>query len=249
MQQYPARSQLVPRAMAGYTVAEAMVAVTLGMLLISGVFTFMSMGAQTYVSQSAVSDIQDRGRVAFDILTSHVRQAGLNESELGGTRLDNALVGIEGEDGDPDSVEINSEAGPAVESSAPLVDCVGNFYPGAPGSPTAGMFTMSNTFALLGDQLRCTNALGEAVTLTSNVDDFQLLYGFDVNNDGVPDQYANADLVDEADAIAVSVCMILSSEDNTVPVTQKYEDCNGEEIKPDDLRARRVINLTINLRN
>lgn len=233
----------------GYTVVEAMVAVTLGMLLVSGVFTFMQMGAQTYVSQGAVSQIQDRGRVAFDILTNQIRMAGYQEASLGGDRLANGLIGVEGGTGQPDSLTVNAQSAALTETSAPLIDCVGNEYPGAVGTPSEGITTMTNAFSLVGDQLRCTNGLGETVTLTANVDDFQLLYGVDSTNDGTPEQYFDADSADMATTVTVSVCLILNSDDNMLAINQTYTDCSGTDVQPDDLRARRVINLMIALRN
>ncbi|MCH8175684.1 MAG: PilW family protein [Proteobacteria bacterium] len=233
----------------GFTITEVMISMALGMVLISSLFDFMFVGVQTYSSQTAVSGIQDEGRIVIDIMAAHIRMAGFQETDLSVGPLTDGLAGTEGVGAAADTITLKSQSGPIAEITAPLVDCQGNFYPGAVGSATEGVTTMTNTFSLVGNQLQCTNGLGSTVALGTNVEDFQVLYGVDTTSDGFPNQYLDADNATMTDAVAVAICLILRSDDNAVSVVPVYTNCAGNSVTPTDFRMRRTLQLVINLRN
>lgn len=233
----------------GFTIVELMIAMTLGLVLINALFNFLFVGVQTYSTQAAVSGIQDEGRIVVDIMASHIRMSGFQETDFTTGPLTDGIAGTEGAGTAADTITLKSQSGPITEISAPLVDCLGVYYPGAVGTPTEFVTTMTNTFSLVGNQLRCTNGLGASVPLANNVDDFQLLYGVDTTGNSIPNQYLDADNATMADVMTVSICLIFRSDDNAVSVLPSYTNCAGATVTSTDYRMRRNLHLVVDLRN
>lgn len=233
----------------GFTLAEMMIAITLGMVLINTLLNVVLGSVQTYSTQTALSEIQDDGRLVLDIMASHIRMAGYQETTLGGGRLTDGIAGTEGTGTAADTIVVRTQSGLLTQISAPLVDCAGNYYPGAVGSVSEGVTTMTNTFTVTANQLRCTNGLGTTVTLANNVEDLQLLYGVDTTSDGEANQYVNASSATMTDAVSVSICLIVRSTDNAVSVVPNYIDCTGTSVTATDFRIRKTLNIIVNLRN
>ena len=233
----------------GFTLAEMMIAITLGMVLINTLLNVVLGSVQTYSTQTALSEIQDDGRIVLDIMASQIRMAGYQETVLGGGRLSDGIAGTEGSAGAADTIAVRAQSGLLSEISAPLVDCAGNYYPGAVGSVSEGITTMTNTFAVTANQLRCTNGLGTTVTLANNVEDLQLLYGVHTTSDGLANQYVDANSATMTDVVSVSICLIVRSTDNAVSVVPGYINCAGTSVTATDFRIRKTLNIIVNLRN
>jgi len=61
----------------GFSLIELMIAMLLGLIVIAGVFSVFLAGQQTYRTNSALGDIQDSSRIAFEMVARDVRDAGL----------------------------------------------------------------------------------------------------------------------------------------------------------------------------
>lgn len=68
---------------AGFTLVELMVAIALGSLLITGIYSLFIMQNHSYASQNNVADMQQNVRLAMSILSSDLRMAGYGFSANG----------------------------------------------------------------------------------------------------------------------------------------------------------------------
>ncbi len=62
---------------AGFTLVELMIAMLLGLVVIAGVSSVFLAGQQSYRTNSALSEVQDSSRVAFELMARDIRDAGL----------------------------------------------------------------------------------------------------------------------------------------------------------------------------
>lgn len=87
--------------------------------------------------------------------------------------------------------------------------------------------------------------------LVTGVDNMQILYGEDTDNDGVPNRYVTADAVSSwSKVIAIQVSLLMSTLANGVSSTnQKYSYNGTSNITATDRRVRRTFTSTIALRN
>lgn len=89
----------------------------------------------------------------------------------------------------------------------------------------------------------------QAQELADDVENMQVLYGEDTDNDDVANRYVTADNVgDMDDVVSVRISLLVRSEDNIASTEQTYA-YNGEDVDADDTRIRRVFNTTIKIRN
>lgn len=118
----------------------------------------------------------------------------------------------------------------------------------------------ANPPALFRRRLGATGAAGSPEELVEGVEDMQILYGENTNNDSrnAADRYVPADQVSDWDAVvSVRITLLMQSvENNIVPAPLSYtyngvvyDGTAGQGALPADGRLRRVFVTTINLRN
>jgi len=91
---------------------------------------------------------------------------------------------------------------------------------------------------------------GTNVELVEGVEEMQVLYGIDDDNDNYANQYVASDAVpDMNDVIAVRFMLLVRSEDAFVAEGQQTYTFNGNIVNPVDRRLRQVFTTTIALRN
>lgn len=82
------------KAQRGFTLVELMIALVLGLVLIGGVISVLLSNQQTYRTNTALSQLQDNARTAFELLARDIRQAG--SSPCGNASVTNLLTSING---------------------------------------------------------------------------------------------------------------------------------------------------------
>jgi len=87
---------------AGLTLIEIMIAITISLVLLSGVMQIFLSSKQTYRIQNATSRLQENSRFAMRFLTRDIRMAGYSGCS-GGSLVPNNIVDLDG-DGVPDPV-------------------------------------------------------------------------------------------------------------------------------------------------
>ncbi|WP_266169528.1 PilW family protein [Dyella subtropica] len=78
------------RSSLGFTLIELMVALVLGLIVIGGVISIFLANQQSYRTNMALSDVQNGSRIAFEVMTRDIRQAGLTGCDNSG-RVANVL--------------------------------------------------------------------------------------------------------------------------------------------------------------
>ena len=91
-----------------------------------------------------------------------------------------------------------------------------------------------------------------AQELIDGVQDMQILYGIDSDNDQFPNQYVTSNNVpdpDFEDVVSIRIMLLLQSIDDFVTEAPQTYSYNGATITPVDRRLRQVFTTTIALRN
>jgi len=188
----------------GFSLVELMIAITLGLILLSGVVYVFINSAYAYRLQQGSARAQESGRSGLFIMERVIREAGFyadpTQYLVANTFFaapNTAISGTEGGTG-PDTLVIRYQGHP----DGTIVDCLGN-------SVGAGV-TATNTFSLSAVNpttnartLLCTRniplatpaVVGDVQNLMEGVVDFQVQYGIDTNGDGLADQYVQANNV------------------------------------------------------
>lgn len=91
---------------------------------------------------------------------------------------------------------------------------------------------------------------GAAQELVEGVEEMQILYGVDTDNDEFPNQYQTADAVgDFNDVVSVRISLLVRSVDDFVTEDAQTYTFNGATVTPGDRRIRQTFSSTIALRN
>lgn len=250
----------------GFSLVELMVALLLGTLIIGAATQLFLTNQRSFQLQQNMSEVQETGRFAVEMLSRELRMAGL-------TRPDGT------ESGGP-VVAASYEGGAGATANDQLrfrfygtVDCQGDSYSGASDDAL-----IENRYSVVDGNLICSGLIDQnddgavdadatSVTLVSNVSSFQVLYGVDREMtagagaaDGIPfaGRYLTASQVNTATDEIVSVRIGLlvratrdSDEQAGTPrgFTVLDKTLNGG-VAPLDVQAvRRLFVRTIKLRN
>lgn len=89
----------------------------------------------------------------------------------------------------------------------------------------------------------------QAQELVDDVENMQVLYGEDLDTDGIANRYVTANNVGNMDnVVSVRISLLLRTGDNIASASQNYT-YNGVDTAADDRRIRRIFNTTIKIRN
>ncbi len=209
----------------GVTLIELMIAMLLGLFLMSGVFLVFSKSKQAYRYQNGLAQVQEQGRFAINFLTTSVRVAGFPGDDMPPGNK------IEGTDGDTDSITIRLRDD---------FDCR--------DIATAGV--AANRFRINNSNLECSGDGIDWDVFVPNVQDLQIWYGVDLDADGVANRYVTAsDAPNWADVVTARVSLLVRSSDFAASVPEEYQNLFGNTVQVDDQRLRRSFATTIALRN
>lgn len=154
MNRLRARSQL------GFSLVELMIALVLGLMVIGSVGSVFLSNKQSYRSNTALSQVQEGSRIAFELLARSIRQAGLtgcgNFGRVANTLNDpsanwwsdfnNAVRGYEGDQDDPAVAEGSGVAQRIVGTdSVQLIGVVDSGLSVEEHNPTSAQFKINET--------------------------------------------------------------------------------------------------------
>lgn len=77
----------------GFTLIELMVAMLLGLIITAGVVSVLLANFRSYRTNTALSNVQAKSRIAFELMAREIRQAGLTGCDSQNGRIANVLVG------------------------------------------------------------------------------------------------------------------------------------------------------------
>lgn len=75
----------------GFTLIELMIAMVLGLVVIAGVTSVFLAGQQSFRTNNALSDVEDGSRIAFELMSRDIREAGLTGCDSTSNRIANVL--------------------------------------------------------------------------------------------------------------------------------------------------------------
>ena len=170
----------------GFSLVELMVALTLGLLLIAGLGQVFVGSKQAFRAQEGVSDVQENGRFAIDILGRQIRLAGYRPAVLQPPQIDDpsmpagseAIFGFDNTatSGRAPGSDVLLIAYEGAADGGVTTDCMGN-------AVAAGAEVVNAFFINAERELRCTvndasqQAAGQP--LLEGISDMQILYGVD----------------------------------------------------------------------
>jgi len=255
----------------GLSLIELMVAITIGLLLLSGVFTIFMSNKQSYRVQENMGRVQENGRFAIDLMARTLRMTGWqgdNVDEWQEGSLSVANSGVQSLTGTNNESTVGILAGSDTitviyqgNTDGFVKDCLGNDVP--VGVNVQNTFRVNTTAggvvgATAGTvgQLECVTTNGGTVTtsaLIDGVEGFQIQYGIDTDNNQTANSYVSADNVTDTDeVISVRITLLLMSNADrlaVVPASNTYNLLDFSFTEPGDERLRRRFSTTINMRN
>lgn len=209
----------------GLTMAELLVAITLGLFVALAAGSLFASGSRAYLSQTGSAEAEEGGRYAIDMIGRAIRQGAWVDWEHAdiGALMGNGdpapLAGLDASavsrasHGIQDAVasQVNGSdvlavrfhgAGAPPKGDGSVLDCAG--FPVPQNQEGWSIFYVARS-AEGEPELRCKykGAGGwGADAVISGVDSFQVLYGVDTDEpaDGVPNRYVNATAVNALDA-------------------------------------------------
>ncbi len=209
----------------GVTLVELMIAMLVGLFLMGGMLVVFDKTKQAYRYQNGLAEVQEQGRFAIAFLTQSLRVAGFPG--------DNPPAGnkIQGTDGATDAVTVRLRDNRDCRDIA-----------------TAGVAV--NRFRINASNLECS---GDGITwdvYVQNVEDMQILYGEDLDADGVANRYVTAtEGPTWANVVTARVSLLARSTDFAASRPEDHVNLNGNIVAAQDNRLRRSFSTTITLRN
>ena len=241
----------------GVTLVELMVSMLVGMILLSGVVAVYVGSKQTYGARGGLSILQENGRVALKRLQAGVLGAGYPRNY--GVE---PIVSVDDQeilDRNIDTVTDNSSSDILTvrfrSLGAKTQDCLGQN-----GTMTKDQIINSYYVDVQKKQLMCRGSSSPPngpQPIAEAVDNMQVLYGIDTDNDGFANQYldSNGAKANPMDVVSIQVALLINSIDNVKDVApgagneDQFNLLGQNYTAPNDRLSRRVFTTTIPLRN
>jgi len=214
----------------GYSLVELMIALVLGLIVISAVFNTYLGSTRSSRFTDGVQQMQENGRFGITTLQRGIRLAGY--SELG--------------DVDPFDIA-NSGPSKIVVRSQQALDCNGEST-----ATTGGIAVNTYEHVPADDTIICTGNVGNTrMPIVEGVEAMNILWGIDTDDNKVPERYVPYGAgIDSLEVIALRVALLVSSgEPIRSRASEEKHVLFNTEITTNDKIARNVFTSTILLRN
>ena len=231
----------------GMTLIEIMIALILGLFLITGVLQIFLGAKQSNRMLDNLSRMQENGRFAMDFISRDIRMAGFSEEcskpPAGETNIVPLAIAGTNDDGLNNSDSITTKVS---DAACPIA--------GATLVTTPTVFSIGGTASKPG--LYRKVGAGATQELIEGIENMQILYGVDNDDDKTPDYYmpvdpADPSVVDMEKVVSVRVNLLAVSLDNNLSAAPVDYQFNGNTVTPatGDRRLRREFSSTIAVRN
>lgn len=219
----------------GFTLLEVFIAIVIGLILMAGVLEIFLHSKTTYNLSSSLSQLQENGRFIENYLVRIVRLAGYrttppvsNEFTPMNNLFTSANPYITGTHGagvngsDTLTVRYQGSGNGAGTPDGTVLDCL--------NVAVDANTIATNTFSLTNNnELQCQAQNPNSPTpdntqvLISGVENFQVLYGEDLDGDFSADRYvpANYPFINWADIVSVRLCLLMRSDAQSNPFRQQ----------------------------
>lgn len=246
----------------GFTLVEIMVAMTIGLLMMAGIFQISQANKQSSRLQRNMGFVQENIRMAMELLGRDIRMAGHYTDNNPAARILSPIepfLDVADPTEDTDAA-ITADGGGANNDQITLtyesnLDCLARATPAAPVE-NGNRFAINHYF-INSERLMCRgNAVGStAQPLIEGVESMQILYG--ENTDGDPrsaNRYVRPEQIDNmSNVVSVRIALLFHSREavRSTADPHQYALLDAEASTPavGDRRLRREITTTIFLRN
>lgn len=214
----------------GFTLIEILIALSLGVFLLTGSIQMLSSTKEAYKINEQINRLQENGRFAIDLFVNQLRKKGYDDAS---TVFEPAVNGLTGVDfGIADTITIWYEG-------MNDRDCAGVLA--APGAQVNNVFQVNNGF------LECNNQ-----QVVEGVDAMQIIYGVDTDCAVVCDQTANiyvdaTNVPDWSQVVSVRIYLLMRTLEALPDVKSYYY--RGNYFSPVDGFKRKEFVTTIAFRN
>jgi len=232
----------------GMTLIEIMIAMLISLFIIGGVILIFTSSQQSYRLQENLSRMQENGRFAMAFLSRDIRTANYRKcfSDL-------VPPVIEGE---PSAIAGSDNSG--LNNSDSITVAQKNASCSAPDTTATIEYRIQNDVTGTAALFQSTDDDGDGPTasntqaLVEGIENMQILYGEDTDNDNTPNYYVPAGTtgLNMSQVVSVRVSLLIASLDDHLSSTPRAYSYNGALVDPaPDNRIRRVFTSTIALRN
>lgn len=267
----------IKRQQSGFSLIEMMIATVLGLMLTIGTASMYFSSQQSSMARSQYTAIEDNGRSALEVLTKIIEHTGYSSTNA--VPLDERFISSAVTAASCGGVEnvltpslfsatTNGVAG--VSDSVGIIyigdanlnrDCSGEQLPVTCQAGGVGSMESSKIYNYFSVEINATgvpalNCLGSRNTATveiaEGVENLQVLYGLDNNNDSRVDQYVNADnVISWNRVVSVQLAILVRSLRNvkTKAETKTYNLLDNIAITTNDKYQRAVFTTIVRLRN
>ena len=249
----------------GLTLVEMMIAMTLWLLLMTGVTQIFISNKQTYSTTQTLGQVEENGRFALDFLVKAIRKAGYtSDSSKNSSGIKPFLAGSDCPSTTACTSNGSGSSGNdrmAVEfDSTGSTDCNGNSSASTP-PVIADVFWIANDSTTNTNALYCqgyditgSKWLGSAQPLVPGIETLQVLYGevTGAGTAGVPDHYVSANKVSDwskIKSVRIAVLAQSASAGSGQNQTRKYAVLDAGLFTYTDNQPRVMYETTVSLRN
>lgn len=259
----------------GLTLVELMVALFISLAVVGGIITFAASNKSSYTMQSEIGRLQENARFALGTLALNIGSAGFRTTEpvppnpgILAFDLFNPLIPLPLENFDPhtdplmgltiatgrasDRITISKES-----VTGATTDCLGqDVLPADVGNIITNTYFVGDVDADGQFDLYCLGSGNPAPqVLVEAVDNMQILYGEDRNDDDSADLYVNANnVIDWQRIMSVRIALLMSTVNplrTGEMETETYQLLNTRTMGPfaiGENKIRRVFNRTVLVR-
>ena len=267
----------IKRQQVGFSLIEMMIAMVLGLMLTIGTASIYFSSQRSSMERSQYTAIEDNGRSALEVLTRIIEHTGYSSTSA--VPLDERFISsavVAANCGGVKNVLTPSLFGATSNGVSGVSDSVGVIYIGDANlnrdcsgaqlpvaCQTGGVGSMESSkiynYFSVGinatgmPALNCAGSSNASVVeIAEGVENLQVLYGLDKNNDSRVDQYVNADNVTSWNQIvSVQLAILVRSLRNvkTQAETKTYNLLDNVVITTNDKYQRAVFTTIVRLRN
>lgn len=231
----------------GFTLVEIMVAITIGLLMLTGILQISSASKESARLQRNMGFVQENIRTAIQLLGNDIRRAGYYQDDNPSARILTAPTPFITDTTADGGGENNDEITVTYESNT---DCLGQATPTVDGN----RFTV-NRYYISDERLMCEGNGGTGgEPLVEGIESMQILYG--ENTEGDPrsaNRYVKPEQADLNEVVSVRIALRFHSREGVRGQIDdnQYALLDAEPTDPpdSDRRLRREITTTISLRN
>lgn len=226
----------------GFSLVELMVAMVIGLIVLLVVGTLFMNSRQTYLAQDANSRLQENARYVTELFGRQIRSAGhtaTNFNPLSGTDLFAKPPSTKFSGTAITGVEVSGGSDTFTSSFDGNKDCLGQV-----AAQPSNLFRVNAS-----SQLECV-AGGNVGVILDDVELMQVAYRQPGDT-----AYKAASAVVMENVTSIRICMLLRAKADgdkrgiESGLDQSYVDCSGTSVTKSDGYIRRVMTMTVALRN